>query len=174
MAVDTKFITEANFTSYADISTYLATKYLYPSILVAQEKFIRPIVGNTLYAELQTQVAATSVTAANQLLLNEIYPVLVYYSYGEYLLVEGVYDTNMGLREYKEEHSDPASAARVGAIRRNVIEIADMYERQLRAFLADNSDNYPDYTAGDGTTYRIPFFSKVAKKNENPARTDFN
>lgn len=176
MATNTKFITVSDFADYEDISTYLDdTKYLDPHILAAQEKQIRPILGNTLYTTLQTEVAGSSLTAANTALIAKIKPVLVYYSYAEYIPHAGVYSTNSGLVEYTSDHAKPASDTRLGMIRRNAQDLADTYRRQLISFLKQNKTIYTTWDECDTVgTNDFPRISKASRKRRNPAKMDFD
>lgn len=156
MATDTRFIGVSDFANYEDISAYLDTAYIYPHILTAQTAFTRPVLGVLLYEELQTQVEASTLTAANTTLLEKVKPMLVYKSYQQFLLHDGVYSTNMGLRVYKEENSEPVSEKRRAEISNAAGNMAAMYENELRIFLNDNTSTYPLYDQCESSPVHSP------------------
>jgi hypothetical protein len=170
MSSNTTLITVADFADYADISAYLSTDYITPHLLSAQEQFLRPLLGDSLYSELQDQVAAENETAANITLLEKIKPFLVYRSYQNFLLHHGVYSTNMGLRIYKDENSEELDPGRRAAISNHAGNLAGMYESQLRKFLCDNATTYPLYDSGETTAQQVvPRITKVAPTHRKPS-----
>ena len=103
-------ITKDDFAPYRDVSQYLTDNKINDYILSAQDSFLRPILGTTLYESLQSYAESnkTPVDADLDNLLLYVVPFLVYRSYASYLPYANIFAKNMGIRILKEANSEPA------------------------------------------------------------------
>lgn len=126
-----------------DVPDTLPVKYVDPHIKAAQEQYIKPLLGDALYDELQTQKAAGTLTSANTALITAMTPLIIWRSYQVYLTFEGLYVTPMGLRQYGEDNSQPAPTNRRQAVQDYIEGQAESETVQVQKFLSDNKTDYP-------------------------------
>ena len=169
MAATTLLIEVTDFANYTDVSSYINTTYIDKHILAAQNAFIKPILGDTLYTELQTEVEADTLSYDNSDLLDVIRPYLIYKSTIYYLPFAQFFATNMGIRVYQEENSRPANDDEIQRIVKHLDIRAEMYENELRRYLYDNQDTYSDYDIENQPNRRVfPKIGHVKRKDQSP------
>lgn len=138
-----------------DVPDTLPVKYVEPHIKAAQEQYIKPLLGDALYEQLETQKNAGTLTADNVALITAMTPLIIYRAYQVYLIFTGIKVTGMGLREYKEENSEPAPQPRRQAIQDYIRGQAESETAQVKSYLQANKDRYPllESVCGYGTSY---------------------
>lgn len=168
MAATTKLISRTDFTNYTDISSYINSEYIDRHILAAQDAYIKPLVGRTLYTTLQTEKEADTLTYANLDLVAEITPYLIYKATAEYLPHASLYSTSMGIRVFTEDNSRPANETEIANLVKYCQNRAEMYENTLRRFIKDNKEDYPDWVeANTPQKIVLPRIGKIAKKEKH-------
>lgn len=107
----------------------------------AQERYIRGMLGATLYSEL---VAAdlSSLTDRLQSLYNAVNKALVYRAYAYYLAESTSEVTVKGARTPNSEISEAASAQKLSKLVSNAESDAEWWERELYNLLDRNRDTY--------------------------------
>jgi len=156
MARTTELITTAEVKSLAIVNANLDTAYLDQYILTAQRHYIREFISKEFYEELQTQVAAETLTTNNTNVLVYIKRALAHYVVYESLpqlknqiAKGGVYNnisatgetaTDKGFSDTRQDYLAKAERER---------EEIDYYIKQIRE--------------DDATAY--PLYSKSAKQN---------
>lgn len=171
MATTTKLISKEDFANYADISSYINSEYINRHILAAQDAYIKPILGAVLYADMQTEKEADTLTYANLDLLASLSPYLIYKATAEYLPQANLFSTNMGIRVYTEDNSRPANDKEIANLVKYAQNRADIYENELRRFLSDNAADYPDYEIENQPAQKIfPRIGKIGTKEKNVDR----
>lgn len=146
MACRTLFISQQDFKDRVDLSDNILSKYIVPSIALVQDRYIKKILCKLFYDELIAQIDASTLTAANDTLVDDyIKPAMVYRSYARYLANSNVFSTPSGFRKYKEENSDTAEVADMQALMNQANSDAAYYERELIDYLENNEDDYPTF-----------------------------
>jgi hypothetical protein len=153
-----------------DISQNVPDKELDNPIKRSHE-MLQMIIGDDLYAELETQYGTTpqSFSVANTTLLTYIYKFLAWQAYQFWTVKANVKDTRAGFRIHKEDNSDPASDKQLAEIIRDAKMWAQTQKEKMVSFLDDNYTDYPlwEYNCGTnkrtGTGFHI---TSVGKKHE--------
>lgn len=147
MAAPINLITVSQMRDYVDIASTFPETYMNRHIGAAQQQYIRPLLGDTLYETLETQKQASTLTAANTALITEMVPLITFRAYQIYMTHAGLYNTPMGPREYKEDNSNPLNNEQVNRLHRYAQGQAESYTQQVVRFLNENKTDYPDWVA---------------------------
>lgn len=132
----------------------------------AVKKFIEPYLGEEAYALLQTEYTDDNLSAANALLLPYVQRVLSRFML---LLASPGMDIQLGETGYQTASTNnyvPASKERVKKFDNSIDQLGWEAIETLLAFLEDNEDDYPEWTASSAYT--------MATKNFVNSAMDFN
>jgi hypothetical protein len=146
MACRTLFISQEDFKDRVDLSDNVLSKYIIPNIASVQDRYIKKILCKDFYDELIVQIDNSSLTTANDTLVEDyIKPAMVFRSYARYLATANIFSTPSGFRKFREDNSDSAEAADMSAFLNQANSDATFYERELFEYLENNLDDYPTY-----------------------------
>ena len=149
------FITLKELKRKSIIDGNVDTDKLIQFVEVAQDTVIQNYLGTKLYDALQTQVINSTLTSANETLLNTyIKPMLIWYTQATYLPYAAYQISNGGVFKHNSENSTSVSESEITKLTRHATETADFYAKRFMDYMDDNSELYPDYTASqDGGMY---------------------
>ena len=141
MARDVSFlISEELIRQLSPISGDLDFDYLYPHLLIAQDKWIQPKLGTQLYEELMAQVKASTVTAANELLLDDyIAKALVNWAMYKAFAFLAIKMVNSGIVQRVVDDGTPITIADAERLGGKCREDAEWYTQRLINFLCANN-----------------------------------
>ena len=149
MARDTELITVAEVKTLAIVNSNLDTAYLDQYILTAQRHYIREFLSKEFYEELQTQVAASTLTTNNTNILVYIKRALAHYVVYESLPQIRNQISKGGVFNNLNATSEPATDLSYGNTRNDYLvkaererEEIDYYIKQIRE---DDDTAYPLY-----------------------------
>lgn len=121
-------------------------KYLRPVVLMCQDIYIQHKIGTTLYDELKTQITTSSLTTANETLLEDyIQPSLLYWVQAEAPTAISYKFLNKGMHQQSSENSSNASLDEINFIQKRYKDKAEWYTERLVSFLLENESDYPAY-----------------------------
>ena len=119
-------------------------KTLKMAILEAQEIHIREAIGSGVYDELIGQISASTLTSANQTLMNNyIRPALKYWAIVESIAVNVMKMVNKGLGKRSADNFTPADTGDITMLENRMRDKAEYYTNRLRDYLHENSSTYP-------------------------------
>lgn len=141
--ITTLFIGQQQFRDLTPVSLNLDEKWFRLALGLAQTKYIECELGKELTAELKDQIDNSTLTPANEALLEQIAPAMAWWAYLEALPEIQYRAEDLGMRINTDANSQPLTgtqmAHRAGNIRNNAEHLTNI----LRQFLKDNKDNYP-------------------------------
>lgn len=141
-------ITENYLKEMSVLNGNVDMKVITPTILLCQDKYIKPMLGEDLFDEILDQVQTSSVTALNETILdNYILPALVYFTLTELTPVMKYKYANKGIMSKNSENSQPADLSEIKFLMDQWRNNAEMYADRGTAYLNDNTEDYPLYTA---------------------------
>lgn len=121
-------------------------KVLTPVIIACQDLYIHPLLGTDLYNEIQSQIAADTVSAANIALLDGyVLPCLLWYVHCEVSPALQYRYMNKGVMSKNSDNSQPID---LGVLKYNMDKwknLAEMYAQKVTRFLAARTTTYPKY-----------------------------
>lgn len=152
------FISEQALKDSSIINENVDMKVLLPTIKLAQEKYILPIIGTALYNELKTQITAATLTVLNETLLDDyIQPCLIWWIMAEAPMPLTYKFMNKSVATRSSENASPASLNDLLKLEERFKNNAEWYSQRLTNYLLENSAQYPLYlNPGNGIDTIIP------------------
>lgn len=144
-------INEEYFKAYSPIPENYSIEELLPFFPVAEDLWVKDLIGAPLYNELLEQVNENNVTELNSTLLLRLYPYLSYCIVYEALPFISYHLSSVGITKGKSENSDSVSINDVNFISSSIRKTIEEMKKMLRKFLEDHADLYPLYKSdGNG------------------------
>ncbi len=152
---NTLFITAQYLRDNTIINDNVDGQILQPIILVAQDKYIQPIIGSNLYLEMKNKVTGNTVTGDYLTLMNEyIIPTLMHYSTYESVPFFNYKFRNKAISKQSSPDSTPADLNELAYVRDNILQTAQFYGQRMIDYLCANATLFPEYSQslanGDG------------------------
>jgi len=148
-------ITYSYLRTETDIDQNINNKDLDNPIKRAEDQ-LKFMLGTAFYDQLVSQNDAESLSADNQALYDPyVKKYLAWQAYQYWLIKSPVYATKIGMRQFREDNSDPASDKIMGEMIRDAKEATQGYKGALLSFLkaqqTEDTSKYPLYTNKDKT-----------------------
>lgn len=178
MSCRTLLISIDTLYEWVDIALDIDAEKLTRAIMVAQDRYIKPVLCQDLFEELQAQIDDDNIQADYQNLLNAIAPTLSFRVYARFLNSANIDSTEKGLRTYNEDNSEVISDKRLGELIKQADQDALSYEQDLKIFLQKNKECFSPYydncgcdLHNDGYGFKI---TSVGAKARKPKRQLYN
>jgi hypothetical protein len=150
MATPVLFISESYLKDSTLLHENIDFKYLRPVIIMCQDIYVQPKLGSTLYDEIKTQIINSTLTVANQTLLDDyIQPCLRYWIESEAPTAISYKFLNKGLMQQSSENASTSSLDEINFISQKYRDKAEWYTERLVRFLCENASDYPAYQSPD-------------------------
>jgi len=158
MALTTELISSAQVIAQVIPNASFDQSLLDQRILKTQRQYVRPLISEDFYEELQTQVAGGSLTPANETLLeNYIQPMLAHYILYEALPSIRNNVTSSGVMDAQSDFAIPSTRSDFAALRNQILSDAEVWRGEVLLFIKDeqeaDSSAYPLFTNKDKNTY---------------------
>jgi len=152
------FISEQALKDNSIINENVDMKVLLPTIKLAQEKFMLPILGTGLYNQIKTQVSAATVSVLNKTLLDDyIQPALIWWIMAEAPMPLTYKFMNKSVATRSSENSNAASLNDLLKLEERFKDNAEWYSQRITNYLLENSTLYPLYLSpGNGIDTIVP------------------
>ena len=113
---------------------------------------IQNYLGTDLYDELQVKALAGTLSAVQELLIDDyISDMLVWWSLTEFVSVGAYTISNKGILKHTDETAETVSKAEIDALVLRYQKTAEYFTERLVRFLCDNSTDYPEYNTNSGS-----------------------
>jgi hypothetical protein len=146
------FATPLDLKKNSVISGNLSEDKLNFVIKNAQIIHIQNYVGTDLYDELQVKALAGTLSAEQELLIDDyVNPMLVWWSLTEFVSVGAYTISNKGILKHTDETAETVSKAEIDALVLRYQKTAEYFTERLVRFLCDNSTDYPQYNTNSGS-----------------------
>lgn len=149
-------INEAYFKQYSPLPSNYNIDDIRPYFNIAEQIWVKPILGEPLYEELLEQVVNNNVSEENSTLLLMVYPYLAYSITYEALPFIGYHLTEVGITKGKSENSDSVSINDINYINTHIRAQVEAMKTMFKKWLNDHADSYPMYTPDDCACSFIP------------------
>ena len=118
----------------------------------AQLIHIQNYLGTDLYDELQVKALAGTLSAVQELLIDDyISDMLVWWSLTEFVSVGAYTISNKGILKHTDETAETVSKAEIDALVLRYQKTAEYFTERLVRFLCANSTDYPEYNTNSGS-----------------------
>ena len=158
MSANTIFVSPALVKTRTGISTQIDDKQILPQIKLAQDMYIQPALGSTLYKRLQTGIEAANLTADEQTLLDDyITDCLVWYTVSLLPVALGYQFFSKGVLQKTAEESNTPGRADLELLSSGYKQTAEFYKTRLIQYLRENYALYSEYiNTGSGLDVIFP------------------
>lgn len=142
-------------------------KIITPTIVLCQDKYIKPMLGEDLFDEILSQIGSNTVSSLNETILdNYVLPALVYYTMTELTPSMKYKYANIGIVTNSDTNASAPDLTEIKFLMDQWRVNAEMYAERGTRYLVDNSADYPLYTANtdcyktkpNGTNYTSGLF----------------
>ena len=146
MSLNILFITTSLFKERTGASNAIDDKQLFPMIKVAQDIYIQPTLGSTLYKRLQSGIDANNLNNNEKLLLNEyVTDSLIWYTMSMLPMVMGYQLFSKGFLQKTTDDSVTPSRADLELIEQKYKSMAEFYSNRMVKYLQENYKLYYEY-----------------------------
>lgn len=146
MSLNTLFISVQSIKDRTGLHANVDEKLVLPEIKTAQDMYILPALGSTLYNRLQAGITASNLTANEVILLNNyIADCLIYYVMSELPMGLSYQFYNKGLIRKTGENQESPSMQDMIDVANRYRTRAEFYKQRLIKYLRQNNTLYPDY-----------------------------
>ncbi len=142
------FITLKELKRKSIIDGNVDTDKLIQFVEVAQDTYIQTQLGTKLYDALQTQVINSTLTTANETLVNTyLKPMLIWYTQATYLPYAAYQIKNGGVFKHTSENSESVNKNEVDYLVGKARDTAEYYTRRFIDYMSFNSSTFPEYNS---------------------------
>lgn len=140
------FLSEATLKDNSVVNDNVDMKVITPTIYDVQNFFILPILGTSLYNDLQDKVRNSTLTNDDKTLLDDyIIPTMIWYTRYELPMNINYKYFNKAVGVQNADNMNPASIDEIQYIRNESKNKAEWYAQRLTLFLMENNTTYPLY-----------------------------
>ncbi len=147
----TLLISADTFKRTTTVSQSVDENLLHPVILLAQDRYILPVLGTDLFEKLKTEVEGTP--AGNYLILLRDYvsKCLCQYTLATLYPVLRLRATRHSVIEMSSEQGSSASYDQIQPLIDNALDMAQFYREQMIRYLTNNTSLFPEYSSNSGS-----------------------
>jgi hypothetical protein len=146
MSLNILFINEELIKSRTAVSQGIDGKQLLPVIKLAQDKFIMPALGTSLYNRLQEGVSNNDLNPDEKTLLNDyVTDALLWFTIGEMVIMTSFQFFSKGVMQKTSEESNSPSKGQLELLQRNYMSNGEFYKTRLIDYLRENSELFEQY-----------------------------
>jgi hypothetical protein len=146
MSLNTLFISVQSIKDRTGLHANVDEKLILPEIKTAQDMYIMPALGSTLYNKLQSAINGSTLNANETLLLNNyITDCLVYYVMSELPMGLSYQFYNKGLLRKNGDNTENPSMQDMIDVANRYRTRAEFYKQRLIKYLRQNNTLYPEY-----------------------------
>ena len=142
-------MTKEEMAPYVPISPNIDDDYINPSILAAQEKYIRDLLCDDLYLEVIEQLESGYPDAATEELMPYVKRCLAFYAYSEFLPNHAIKSTESGVVRKTDDYSQVADTSLITNNVKQAIGNGQQFGYRLVQFIKANIADYPMFEECD-------------------------
>ena len=146
MSANILFISETTLKSRTGMSENIDGKQLKPQIKLAQDMYLQPALGSTLYMRLQSGVEADNLSIQETTLLNNyVTDCLIWYTMSLLPFALGYQFFSKGVLQKTSEESNTPSRSDLELISNQYKQTAEFYKMRIIEYLRENYLLYSEY-----------------------------
>lgn len=145
------FISENTLKDSTAINGNVDVEFLLPYVKVAQKKYVETKLGTDLFAKLQADITASTLTGDYKTLVDDyIQDMLVHWSFFECLPYLRYKVSNNNIVQKSAENSTPLTREEAFDLREEVRNTAEFYTNRMIEYIIHNTSNFPEYSTNTG------------------------
>ncbi|QDP63630.1 MAG: hypothetical protein Unbinned3987contig1001_6 [Prokaryotic dsDNA virus sp.] len=145
------FITRNRLIKDTPLSDTIDADIIMPVILLAQDKYIYPKLGDDLYNKLKNDIADGSLEDDYKTLVeNYIQKSLVQFAFAELLPVLRLKFSGHSVTQMNNEQGNGATYEELKPIMENAINMGEFYMKRMIDYISNKTDLFPEYSSNTG------------------------
>tara|TARA_R100000808_G_scaffold24862_1_gene58847 strand:+ start:4369 stop:4938 length:570 start_codon:yes stop_codon:yes gene_type:complete len=132
------------------ISQSIDENLIHPVILMAQDRYILPVLGTDLFEKLKTEIAGTPSGVYLTLLKDHVQKCLCQFTLATLYPVLRVRATNHSLVQMNNEQGSAVSEDQMQPLVDTALDMAEFYRQRMIDYLINNTDSFPEYSSNSG------------------------
>ena len=149
------FISQDKLTDSTAIAGNVDVDFLLPYIRVSQKIYVETKLGTDLYAKLEAEITAGTLTGAYKTLVDDyIGDMLVQWAFFECIPWLRFKVQNGNIYSKTSETGTALSESEASLLREEVRNTAEYYTERLVDYLCNNNSSFPEYTTSSGADVR--------------------
>ena len=172
------FITEQTFKERTGASNAIDGKQLFPMIKVAQDMYIMPVLGSTLFARLQNGIDNDNLTVSEKTLIDSyLTDALIWFTMSLLPMTMGYQLFSKGFLQKTAEESNAPSRGDLEILEKKYRSMAEYYNTRMIGYLQENYNSFYEYiNTGSGwdvvlpenKAYTSPIYLGTTTMSRNP------
>ena len=143
------FVTENWMKDNTPLCKNIDVKDIYPFINIAQDKYIKDLLGSKFFDSLKVKIVASTLSADEIVLCKLIRPCLSFYICVEAMPFLGTKLRNKGILQAQGDTVLNAELNTMKYLRQECINQAEYYLKRIQDYLCDNGNLFSDYKNPD-------------------------
>ena len=140
-------ISEELFHELSPVSGDLDWEYIFPNILMTQDKWIQPVLGQKLYEKIMAEIDAGTLADPYKLLVDDyVARTVVWFTCYLGLPFWGIKVVNSGVVQRVVDDGTPLVLNDIDKIAKRCQENGEWYKQRLIDYLCAHSKDFPEYT----------------------------
>jgi hypothetical protein len=132
------------------ISQSVSEDLIHPVILLAQDKYIFPVLGTDLFDKLKDEIEGTPSGVYLTLLKDYVQKTLCQYSLAELYPVLRLRAVNHSVVSMDNEQGTSATYDEIKPLISSALDSAEFYRQRMIDYLQNNTSSFPEYTSNSG------------------------
>lgn len=145
----TYFVTENYLKNNTPITKNVDVNDVMPYVATQSRLRIAPILGKYFYDDILTKYNAQTLSADEETLVEYIQPVIAWFSAEDAVFGLTYQLKNKGIQQQFGDYSQAVSQSDMSFIMDHYNQKAQIYEKDLIAWLIDNKDLFPNFTSAN-------------------------
>lgn len=129
------------------ISQSVDEDLIHPVILLAQDRYILPVLGTDLFEKLKTEIGGTPSGVYLTLLKDYVQKCLCQFTLATLYPVLRLRAVNHSVVSMNNEQGTSASYDEIQPLIDSATDMAEFYRQRMIDYLQDNTDSFPEYTS---------------------------
>lgn len=133
------------------ISQSVDEDLIHPVILIAQDRYILPVLGTDLFEKLKTEIAGTPSGVYLTLLKDYVQKCLCQFTLATLYPVLRLRAVNHSVVSMNNEQGTSASHDDIQRLIDSATDMAEFYRQRMIDYLQDNTTSFPEYSSNTGS-----------------------
>ncbi len=133
------------------ISQSVSEDLIHPVILLAQDRYILPVLGTDLFEKLKTEIGGTPAGVYLTLLKDYVQKCLCQFTLATLYPVLRLRAVNHSVVQMNNEQGTSATYDDIQPLIDGATDMAEFYRQRLIEYLQDNTSSFPEYSSNTGS-----------------------
>ena len=133
------------------ISQSVSEDLIHPVILLAQDRYILPVLGTDLFEKLKTEIGGTPSGVYLTLLKDYVQKCLCQFTLATLYPVLRLRAVNHSVVQMNNEQGNSATCEDIQPLIDSATDMAEFYRQRMIDYLQNNTSSFPEYSSNEGS-----------------------